>query len=62
MCSADIVEKILDENSAKAKQLTNSKNMMNEIFAFIDGNTILRTMVGLNRRIREEILTQLGPM
>ena len=47
---------------ASLKRLTGSKNMMNEIFSFIDGNTIIRKMILLSKRMRDEVLTQLGPM
>jgi hypothetical protein len=43
-------------------RLTGSNDMMSEIFSFIDCNTILRTMVAVNRRFRNIIIKQSGFM
>lgn len=43
-------------------RLTGSNDMMSEILSFIDCNTILRTMMAVNRRFRNIIIKQSGFM
>lgn len=47
--------------SKAGRQLTKSKNMMNEIFSFLDGNTVVNKLRRLNWACYY-ILQELGPM
>lgn len=50
------------KRSSKAqRQLTKSRNMMNEIFAFLDGNTIVHKLRRLNKACYS-MLRELGPL
>jgi len=47
---------------AVTKQVTNSKNVLNEIFAFLNGSVIIHKIALLNKRVRYEVLPDKGPV
>ena len=62
MLEEKIITKKLRKRYSKAqRQLTKSKNMMNEIFSFIDGNTVIHKLRLINKACNN-LLRELGPM
>ena len=43
-------------------KITNSQNVLNEIFAFLSGQEVLTQVAMLNKRVRYNVLTKGGPL